>query len=102
MIKTTSFEYSIWLEYLAERKEKEANEFNPIHWYLAQVAAEVRRSMVRHPEKVRLSDFILSFSSAKPPKKLTLEETKAIWKSIVGYKEPATEKKSVKNKRKRK
>lgn len=92
MRKTTSFEYSIWIEYLAKKSEREANEFNPIHWYLAQIAAEVRRSMVKHPEKVKLSDFILSFSSAKPPKKLTLEETKAIWKSIVGYKEPAKDK----------
>lgn len=97
MKKTTSFEYSIWLEYLADKKEKEANGFSPLYWYLAQVSAEVRRSMVKHPEKVRLSDFILSFSSAKPPKKLTLEETKAIWKGIVGYKE--SNKKSLKRER---
>ena len=37
------------------------NDFNVMHQYLAQIAAEVRRSAAAHPERVDQKDFLLKF-----------------------------------------
>ena len=66
--------------------------------YLAQIAAEIRKTKVKNPNKVTLKDFLLKFKfrptqSKKPSKPLTEEEkrkrlaiSKAAWLSSVGIK----------------
>lgn len=35
--------------------------FNPLHYYLANIAAEIRRGNDKHPKRVKLKDWILKF-----------------------------------------
>lgn len=46
--------------------------------YLMSLTAEVRRILAKHPEKVKIKDFLLKFGDGKPPKKLTEEEAGAL------------------------
>jgi hypothetical protein len=59
--KTSSSEFVLWMEYL----EWEINAFDKNTLYLAQIAAEVRRSYVRSPKLVKIQDFIMKFTKGK-------------------------------------
>ncbi len=68
--KITFREFLSWLDYLSwaeGRTEK-------IEYYLAQIAAEVRRGQVKHPKQVKTKDFIL-----RPAGKQTTSKSKATW-----------------------
>jgi len=80
------------MEYL----DREITEgFNPLHYYLAQVAMEVRRSYVKKPKSVHLDDFILKFKEKRPvgrEEKETIEQlrartarSKAFWLGITAF-----------------
>jgi hypothetical protein len=56
-MKTSASQFVLWMEFL----DWEFNAFNPDRHYLAQIAAEVRRSYVRKGVKVRIEDFIMKF-----------------------------------------
>lgn len=45
--------------------EMERNSFHREDYYLAQIAAEVRRSIVKRPQDVDVKDFLLSFVPEK-------------------------------------
>jgi len=57
--KTSASEFILWMEYL----EWEINAFDKTAYYLAQVAAEVRRSYVKTPKSVKFEDFVMKFRS---------------------------------------
>ena len=59
-METTTTQFFQWMLYLNEIKP---NESDPIHHYLASLAAEVRRSWVdaKHKRSVQLKDFLLRF-----------------------------------------
>jgi len=84
--KTTSTEFVIWMEYL----ERDVNAFHPENFYLAQIAAEIRRSFVKNPKQIRLKDFLLKFIMPEEPKKLSIKERskrmKRFWFFHVGLK----------------
>lgn len=61
MEKTTSSEFIEWMAFL----DLERNQTSKEDYYLAQVAAEVRRSFVKSPQSVHVKDFILSFTRAE-------------------------------------
>jgi len=85
--KITSTEFVLWMEYL----ESELKEFQKQDYYLAQIAAEVRRANVKNPKAVKLSDFLLSFTHEKKAEKAIeedakkgIERMKQFWNSVVG------------------
>lgn len=55
----TFSEFLEWNEFLA----LERNKARKLDFYLAQIAAEVRRTCVKFPEQVRTNNFLLKFAS---------------------------------------
>jgi hypothetical protein len=55
----TYSEFLEWQEFLVVERDRNTKE----HFYLAQIAAEVRRSMVKNPNKIKLADFVLRFAT---------------------------------------
>ena len=55
---------------------------------LAKIAAEVRRSYVKEPKDVKLSDFLIKFKEKVKQKKMSIEErtnrSKAFWSTVTG------------------
>ena len=64
-VKTSSSQYVLWMEYL----DWEINAFDKTCYYLAQIAAEVRRPNMPKGKSVKLEDFIIEFSSKKAEEK---------------------------------
>lgn len=72
---------------------EEPNQFNALHYYLAQIALEVRRSF--SPKKRhRLADFLLKFATTSPKPEPLIPSTpqarasqsKQIWLSALNIK----------------
>ena len=83
MQDTTSREFVEW-SIIVEESEKE---FTKQDYYLAQIAAEVRRSFVKNPSKVLLKDFFLQFEEKEKPKMTREQATtfaKAAWFGRLG------------------
>jgi len=88
--ETTSTEFVDWLQYL----EQDWNRPRREDWYLAQVAAEVRRSRVMEPGKVKTKELLIEFESGertddgnKPTEEQLATRTarsKAAWFTRVG------------------
>jgi len=64
-MKTSTSQYILWMEYL----DWEINAFDKTCYYLAQIAAEVRRPNMPKGKTVKLEDFIIKFSSKKEEEK---------------------------------
>jgi len=87
MRETTSSEFVGWQEYL----RAEENETQREHYYLAQIAAEVRRGISKKPKSIKLEQFLLRFERKKiESRPLTEEEkqkradkSKSIWLAFV-------------------
>jgi len=81
-----STEYMEWIAYLDDR---ETNEFRREDYYFASIAAEVRRSYVKDPMKVKIESFLLKFRKAEKSKKTktTIEErtkkAKMFWMGLM-------------------
>lgn len=62
-------------------------------WYAMQIAAEVRRGLVKDPRRVKADDFRIRFQRQKPAPPVSPEEqlrrSKAQWFAAVGMKPPA-------------
>jgi len=78
--ETSSTDFVLWMEYL----EGKINAFHREDYFLAQIAAEIRRSFVKNPKKVKLDDFLLKFKDKTKTarKKMTKEERTKIAKSF--------------------
>jgi len=84
----TSTEFVDWVAYL---DDEEINGFCREDYYLANIAAEIRRSYVKEPMRVKLEDFLMKFRSdsklRKPKKKMNIEErtkkAKAFWGALL-------------------
>ena len=63
----------------------EKNMFHREDYYLAQIAMEVRRSFVKHPERLKLEPFMIQFESKARPKS-TMVNSKAFWRALIGIK----------------
>lgn len=61
MERTTSTEFVDWMRFL----HLEMNSKRKEDYYLAQIAAEVRRSLVKKPQEVQVQDFLLNFVNDK-------------------------------------
>jgi len=72
----TSTEFIDWITYL---DDEEGNRIRKEDYYLANIAAEVRRSYVKNPAKVKLESFLMKFKGkdvSKRPKMTRKERTK--------------------------
>lgn len=84
--KTTSTQFVQWMYYF----EKLESEPTADQYYLAQIAAEVRRAnqKVERPNSVKLKHFVLHREKPKAVSKLSNEErmarSKSAWLSAVG------------------
>lgn len=79
----TSREFSEWRVFL-DMEDTEG--FKAEHWYLAQIAAEVRRGHVEHPNRVRTEQLLLKFQRASPVKvsrDTNTQNSKAFWLAMV-------------------
>jgi len=65
MRKTTWREYLGWQRYFEEEWDENTKE----HYYLAQIALEVRRVLAKKPNAIKLKDFLLSFVTNRKQKK---------------------------------
>lgn len=86
----TITEFLQWQEFfriLRDRHEK-------LHFYLAQIACEVRRSYIKHPRQAKLGDFLLKFANPddadRPPTQAELAHrcavSRASWLAYAGVK----------------
>jgi hypothetical protein len=71
--RITFTEFLDWCEFL----NLEELRHSKMDYYLAQIAAEVRRSFVENPRKVKISDFFIELVS--PDKKAKVEKSKQSW-----------------------
>jgi len=60
----SSTEFLLWREFFSRQLERKTAD----HYYLAQVALEVRRSWVKNPASLRLSEFLLHAASPEEQK----------------------------------
>lgn len=88
MRQTTSTEFLMWMEYLDEEEGRNKK----YEFYLANIIAETRRSWVKNPSKVKLTDFLFHPESrdkkpevkAASPDKDKLDAYKQIWFTATG------------------
>lgn len=77
----TSSEFLDWVVFIDE----EPNMFCKEDFYLAQIAAEIRKTIVKHPEKVSIKSFLMKFArKEKEKKKETKIEASKRMKSFFG------------------
>ena len=72
-MKTSASQFVLWMQYL----DWDINAFDKTCFYLAQIAAEVRRPNMPKGKTVKLDDFIIKFSSKKDAEKPEDAKTKA-------------------------
>ena len=85
--KTSSSELPLWCEYLRTKKEEEFESRDKSEYYYASILAEIRRTLVKHPNKVRWKDFLIQFDLKKPPEispEARMKKSKAAWEIILG------------------
>jgi len=87
----TSSEFTEGLAFLVWEKEQEMECPSVDQYYFAQIAAEQRRAIAKDPKKVRLSDFLLTFSArAKQSSRMShadrLQAMKSFWSNVTGMK----------------
>ena len=87
MAETTSSEFVDWVSF----RRTDMNNPSRIDYYLAQIAAEVRRSNVKHPNKITVKDFLLKFTPKSNPNKPPTQDeitkrsmaSKSMWMGIL-------------------
>ena len=92
---TTSMEFVIWMRWLKQKREKEIKRHEKQDWYMAQLAAEVRRSWVSTKQKknIKTDMFLMKFDleESKKEKKIEDPETrmqrsKSFWSALLSPK----------------
>jgi len=87
MKKHTHREYLMWIRYL----DKEWNQPSRTDYYLMQIAAKIQGLFSKNSTSIKIANFLLPFKRQKPKKPPTQKElvaqSKARWKSAVGYKD---------------
>ncbi len=74
-------EFVDWMIYLREETKREFK----FERYLAQIAAEVRRSWITTPKKVKTDDFMVEFKEPPTPEERA-RRSKEIWTQVLGIK----------------
>jgi hypothetical protein len=72
------------------KKEEEFESHEKVEYYYACILAEIRRSFVKEPRKVKWENFLLKFDLKSPKEKPKLDwetkmvKSKAAWGAILG------------------
>lgn len=89
MAETTSRDFVRWRRFA----ELDMNTLTRGDYYLAQIAAEVRRGNVKHPAKVKIEDLVIKFKTRVAGKRVDPDEvqrrtaqSKAAWFGITNAK----------------
>jgi len=69
--RITYTEFLEWIEYLGWDERRQTK----LDFYLAQIATEVRRSLVKHPNSVKVKDFLLGQKESQD----RTEKSKRAW-----------------------
>tara|TARA_R110000851_G_scaffold46656_6_gene113575 strand:+ start:3018 stop:3332 length:315 start_codon:yes stop_codon:yes gene_type:complete len=84
--KIASSEFTLWKVYF----QKEHQRFHREDYLFAMVAAEVRRTVAKYPEKVKLEHFLLDFGGKEKKKESKMTDSqksdasKSMWLTVVG------------------
>jgi len=78
--RITYSEFMDWITFL----NREEGQVKKQDFYLAQIAAEVRRGNVKNPRSVKTKDFILKHSAGKDP--APVSKSKSTWASVLKVK----------------
>ena len=78
--KVSSKEFVLWKVYL----QREPSRFHREDYLFAMVAAEVRRTISKNPNRVKTEDFLLKFKDPKKKKPASLVAQQSIWLAAVG------------------
>jgi hypothetical protein len=70
-----SSEFVEWKVFLAD----EPNHFNPLWYYLAQIAKEVRQAAMFNKRSYKVKDFLIEFAGRTAPQKAEIERSKKAW-----------------------
>lgn len=77
----TYSEFLEWICFLNLEDERNTKQ----DYYLAQIAAEIRRSQVRTPRKVKVTDFLIQRKVTEDPKS-KMKVSKSAWSSLLRLK----------------
>lgn len=93
MKETSSKDFVLWNAYL----DDEHNEFNPLYFYLANIAREVAQAssnQSKHPKKIQLEHKLLKFERKKQPVpdetddwKSRMQNSKRAWLTAFGMRD---------------
>ena len=64
-VETTAREFGLWMTFLGQQKEQEFKNQDKSDLHNAVLACEIRRSWVKHPNKVQVTDFIIDRQDKK-------------------------------------
>lgn len=99
--ETTSTEFLEWQDFFAAELKWPDRE----HYYLAQIAAEVHRTIAKNPKSVNLEKFMISFRTpedetvrelSEDEKEVYLANSKAAWLGMTGITKKNSRDKSAK------
>jgi hypothetical protein len=80
--RVTYREFLEWLVFLNNEEERQTKQ----DYYLAQIAAEIRRGQVTNPRSVKVKDFLVEMTTT-PKQKKKMERSKSFWLGMVNVKQ---------------
>jgi len=82
---TTSSQFVMWMVRLKEIEDDDLTGFHRNDYFLAQIAAEIRRGIAKNPKSVKLKDFLMKFvRKEKSAKTSDMNTSKSFWKALTG------------------
>lgn len=82
--RITYRECAKWLTFIVEEEQRPTKN----DYYLAQIAAEIRRGLVKKPNEVKVKDFLISFEKEGTVVPKPGSKSKSIWMAGLGIKTP--------------
>lgn len=85
--RITYREFAEWLCFLNKEEERQTKQ----DYYLAQIAAEIRRGQVKSPRSIKVKDFLVQVTTAATPQQeKKTERSKSFWMGLAGVKQKAS------------
>jgi hypothetical protein len=83
--RLTYSEFLEWVEFLELEEARHTKQ--DLYW--AQIAAEIRRTIVKSPKDVKVKDFLFEMKAVEPPQatpKERVKKSKSAWLTLFGMK----------------
>lgn len=84
MHETTVSDFYDWCEYIRQVDEDAYQQHSKLDWQIASLTAEVRRSWVKEPRRVKPEAFLLKFKKRLPKPKTKEEAALQVKQAILG------------------